>query len=178
RASAASTSARSRRVSRASASTWERSNAMVAPSGSCSSSALELTLASTMSWKYPVSEASRRCDSPRRASSASRSSAVSRSSSTPAPCSVERAGRGGDHAVGVQARGDVLERGERNVLGGRAVGDAGDAERLVLGGAQRAGQADDRDLALADALDQLPGDVGVEDAWHEHDVGAGVEVGP
>src|SRR5690606_5337350 len=78
---------------------------------------------------------------------------------------------------GVEALGDVLQGGEGDALGGGAVGGAGDAEGLALAGGAGAGQADDADRALANALDEPAGDVGIEDAGHEDDVGAGVEVG-
>ena len=41
---------------------------------------------------------------------------------------------------------------------------------------ERTGQADDADLALADAFDQLPRHVGVQDAGNEHEVGPCLEV--
>ena len=52
------------------------------------------------------------------------------------PTSVQAAGRGRDHAVGVQVGRDILQRRQRDALRHRAVGDAGDAERLVLRGAR------------------------------------------
>ena len=76
--------------------------------------------------------------------------------------SVQAARGRGHHAVGVEVGRDILQRGQGDALRHRAVRDARDAQRLVLRRAERAGDADDADLALADALDELPRDVGVD----------------